>query len=252
MEHLFSVKNLVAVVTGGARGLGFTYAKALVKSGAKVVICDLEARQVEEAVSELRAYGEIEGYVTNVTVENEVKTLAERVMERHGRVDILVNNAGVVQRTATADMDAAEWDRVTNVNLKGTFLCCKYFGEPMRTVKKGKIVNISSIAGVKGRELRLAYCTSKAGIAHLTRTLAFEWGPDNIQVNAIGPGHIKSQMNEDVRNDPVRYQQIVSEVRLGRYGEPDDLIGTLIYLVSPASDYVTGQTIYVDGGVTTH
>lgn len=252
MENLFSVKDKVAVVTGAGRGLGFVYARALLQFGAKVVICDLVPEQVEQAVSELKAYGNVEGHAVNVAVEQEVRDFAKRVIERHGQVDILVNNAGVVQRVATANMDAAEWERVMGVNLRGTFLCCRYFGEHMRSRKKGKIVNIASIAGVKAMDLRLAYCTSKAGVIQLTRTLAMEWGPDNIQVNAIGPGYIKTKMNEDLRSDPVRYQLMVSEIPLGRFGEPEDLIGTLIYLVSPASDYVTGQTIFVDGGVITH
>jgi NAD(P)-dependent dehydrogenase (short-subunit alcohol dehydrogenase family) len=249
MENLFSIKNKIAVVTGGAQGLGFVYTKALLSSGAKVVICDLGKERVEQAVAELRTYGDVSGFETDVTNEGDVQDLVRQVIEKHGQIDILVNNAGVIQRVAAENMDGAEWDRVMNVNLKGTFLCCRYFGEHMKKNRKGKIVNISSVAGKKALDLRLAYCTSKAGIAHYTKTLAAEWGPDQIQVNAIGPGYIKTSMNEDLRKDPVRYQQMVNDVPLGRFGEPNELVGTLLYLVSPASDYVTGQTIFVDGGI---
>jgi NAD(P)-dependent dehydrogenase (short-subunit alcohol dehydrogenase family) len=249
LDHLFSIQGKVAVVTGGAMGLGFEYAKALLTSGAKVVICDIDTENLEAAVTDLRNYGEVKGYVVNVTSEQEVSQFASQVFENQGSIDILINNAGVVQRKTVEDMDGTEWDRVMDVNVKGTFLCSKYLGQYMKQKQKGKIVNISSIAGRKGMELRLAYCTSKASIEHFTRTLAREWAPYQIQVNAIGPGYIATRMNEDMRNDPVVYKKLVDSIPAGRFGEASDLIGTLLYLVSPASDYVSGQTIFVDGGV---
>jgi NAD(P)-dependent dehydrogenase (short-subunit alcohol dehydrogenase family) len=249
LEHLFSIQGKVAVVTGGAMGLGFEYAKALLTSGAKVAICDIDIENLEPAVKELNRFGEATGYVVNVTSEQEVSQFANQVFEQYGRIDILINNAGVVQRKTVEDMDGFEWDRVMDVNVKGTFLCSKYFGQYMKQQQNGKIVNISSIAGRKGMELRLAYCSSKAAIEHFTRTLARDWAPFQIQVNAIGPGYIATRMNEDMRNDRIVYKKLVDSIPAGRFGEAADLIGTLLYLVSPASNYVSGQTIFVDGGV---
>ncbi|WP_028307785.1 SDR family NAD(P)-dependent oxidoreductase [Desulfitibacter alkalitolerans] len=251
MNDLFSVDGKVAVVTGGARGLGYTYAEALVSLGARVIICDIIQENIDIAIEKLSTYGIAEGYLVNVSSEAEVIAFVNRVLNKYKNVDILINNAGVVQRVAADKMDGDEWERVMSINVKGTFLCSRYFGEEMKKRKKGKIVNISSIAGRKGLDLRLAYCTSKSAIEHFTRTLAAEWGPDFVQVNAIAPGFIKTSMNEDLRNDPIRYKKMVEQVPLGRFGEPEELVGTLLYLVSSASDYVTGQTIFVDGGIIT-
>ncbi|MBP1934554.1 SDR family NAD(P)-dependent oxidoreductase [Ammoniphilus resinae] len=251
MDDLFSVAGKTALVTGGARGLGFTYAKALASRGAKVIICDLDEHAVAAAVAELTSYGEIKGYKANVAIEQEVIALVDKVSNELGQLDILINNAGVVQRVTTEDMTLQEWNRVMDVNLTGTFLCCKHFGVMMKRKGKGKIINVSSIAGRMGLDLRLAYCTSKAAIEHLTRTLAAEWGPDHVNINAIGPGYIKTAMNEDTRADPVRYQKMLNQLPWGRFGEPEELVGVLLFLASPASDYVTGQTIFVDGGLLT-
>lgn len=251
MDPLFSVKDQVTVITGGSRGLGYTYAKALASRGAKVIICADDKAAIQGAVAELSIYGEVEGYPLDVTKEQQVKDFGDTLIDKYGRIDILINNAGVVQRVAAEEMDEQEWQRVMDVNVTGTFLCCRYLGIHMKKQNKGKIVNISSVAGRKGMEVRLAYCTSKAAIEHFTRTLAQEWGPYKVNVNAIGPGYIKTAMNEDMRADPERYQAMISQVPLGQFGEPEDLVGTLIYLVSPASDYVTGQTIFVEGGLLT-
>ncbi|MCM3763241.1 SDR family oxidoreductase [Alkalihalobacillus oceani] len=252
MRDLFSIENKVAVVTGAARGLGFVYAKALLEKGAKVVICDLNKENVDQAVSNLQKIStQVYGYQVNVSSEKEIQDLVKEVESNIGEVDILVNNAGVVQRMETTEMDVREWDRIMDVNAKGTFLCCRYFGVHMKKRKRGKIVNIASIAGRKGLDLRLAYCTSKASVEHLTRTLAMEWGPDGVNVNAIGPGYIKTKMNEDTRSDKKRYTQMINDVPMGRFGEPEELIGSLLFLVSSASDYITGHTIFVDGGLLT-
>lgn len=249
MDEFFGIKGKVAVVTGAALGLGYEYSKALLRAGSQVVICDIDEGRLLEAINELQNFGEVTGFTVNVTSEKEVINFANKVFELHGQIDILVNNAGVVQRKKVEDIDESEWNRVMDVNVKGTFLCSKYIGEYMKKQNKGKIINISSIAGRKGMEERLAYCTSKASIEHFTKTLAREWGPHQIQVNAIGPGYISTRMNEDMRSNPVTYQKVVGTIPLGRFGEASDLIGTLLYLASPASNYVTGQTIFVDGGV---
>lgn len=252
MDNLFSVKGKVAVVTGAGRGLGYIYAQALLKAGARVCICDIDEKNIIQAEKELQKIGDVTAYVVNVAFEKEVIHLAESIYSKYSQIDILVNNAGVVQRKKIEDMDGTEWDRVMDINVKGTFLCSKYFGEYLKNNGGGKIVNISSISGRKGLDLRLAYCTSKASIEHFTRTLAREWGPYQIQVNAIGPGYIKTKMNEDLRNDQTTYQNMLNSIPLGRFGEPSDIVGTLLFLVSSASDYVTGQTIFVDGGVLTN
>ncbi|MDN4609174.1 SDR family NAD(P)-dependent oxidoreductase [Sporosarcina highlanderae] len=251
MNDYFRINGTTAVVTGGANGLGYEYAKALLKQNLKVIICDINENEVQLAIGNLKEFGHIFGDVVNVTSEFEVSNWVKKIVIEHGRVDYLVNNAGVVQRKTIAEMDGTEWDRVMDVNVKGTFLCSKYFAEEMVNQRSGKIINVSSIAGRKAMDLRLAYCTSKASIEHFTRTLARELGASNIRVNAIAPGYISTRMNEDMRNDPIIYGDVVNSIPLGDFGSSDDLIGTLLFLISSASDYITGQTIFVDGGVIT-
>lgn len=251
MNDYFRINGTIAVVTGGANGLGYEYAKALLKKNLKVVICDINESEVQLAVANLKEFGHVYGDVVNVTSEVEVSNWVKNIVDKHGRVDYLINNAGVVQRKTIAEMDGAEWDRVMDVNVKGTFLCSKYFAEVMVSQKSGKIINVASISGRKAMDLRLAYCTSKASVEHFTRTLARELGPSNIRVNAIAPGYISTRMNADMRNDPIILKSLIKSIPLGDFGTSDDLIGTLLFLVSSASDYITGQTIFVDGGVIT-
>ena len=253
MTDLFSVKDKVVVVTGGAHGLGFAYAKGFLEHGAKVAICDINEGFLKEAEEALSCYpGRVFSGRVDVTSAEQIKSFVDQVEAHYGRIDVLVNNAGVLIRKFPEEMNEADWDFVSDINVKGTFLFAIEVGKRwIAKGEKGKIVNISSQTGLRAADRRLVYCTTKAAIIQFTRTLANEWGKYGINVNAIGPGYIKTDMNKDLRADPQRYQSMKDEVPQGDFGLPEDLVGTMIYLTSSASDYVTGQVVFVDGGLVT-
>ncbi len=252
MENLFSIKDRVIIVTGSAQGIGLTYARGLAGQGAKLALCDRQADKLAAAQAEVAAAGaEVMAAPVDVTSPEQVQGFVAQTVARFGRIDALVNNAGVLLRRTPEEMTADEWDFIQDVNVRGTFLFAQAVGREMIKRREGAIVNIASIASRQALSLRLGYCTSKAAVEHFTRTLAYEWGRYNIRVNAIAPGYIKSDMNADLRANPAVYDKMVSEVPLGRFGEADDLLGTMVFLCSPAAAYVSGQTIYVDGGKTT-
>ena len=251
-KDLFSVEDRVIIVTGCARGIGLTYARGLGEHGARLAICDIQEQKILERGRDLEAEGcDVMASKVDVTSPDEVDAFVRQVIKRFDRIDGLVNNAGVLMRRTPEEMKPEEWEFIQRVNVNGTFLFAQAVGREMIRQRQGSIVNIASIAAKQALDLRLAYCTSKAAVEHFTRTLAFEWGRYNIRVNAIAPGFIKSDMNADLRANPEIYRRMIGEVPLGRFGEPEDLLGTLVYLLSPASTYVTGQTIFVDGGKTT-
>lgn len=251
-KDLFSVKDRVVIVTGCARGIGLTYARGLGAHGAKLAICDIQDKAILERGRDLEADGcEVMASRVDVTNPEEIDAFVQKVLDHFGHIDGLVNNAGVLLRRTPEEMSLEEWEFIQKVNVNGTFLFARAVGREMIKQREGSIVNIASIAAKQALDLRIGYCTSKAAVEHFTRTLAFEWGKHNIRVNAIAPGFIKSDMNADLRANPEIYNRMVSEVPLGRFGEPGDLLGTLLYFLSPASAYVTGQTIFVDGGKTT-
>ncbi len=253
MKDIFSVQDKVVIVTGSGRGLGFEYAKGLALRGAKVVLCDLSAELLTQAEAALKELGcEVMTRIVDVTKAEDVESFVDEVIAEYGRIDCLVNNAGVLLRRTPEEMSEKDWDFMMNVNLKGTFLFAQAVGKKMIDAHSGSIINVASIGGKVALDRRLGYCTSKAAVDHFTRVLAFEWGKYNVRVNAIAPGYIKSAMNADLRADPVRYKAMVDDVPLGRFGDPEDLVGTILFLCSEASAFISGQTIYVDGGKTTH
>ena len=253
MYQKFSVQDKVIIVTGASRGLGFAYAWHLAKCGAKVAICSHGAEGLQMAQKRFSDEGlSVFAQVVDVSDSAAVERFVDSVQAEYGRIDALINNAGVLLRRTLEEMTEAEWDYIMDTNVKGTFLFAQAVGKYMIQQGGGSIVNIASIGGKVALGRRLGYCTSKAAVEHFTKVLADEWGKYQVRVNAIAPGYIKSDMNADLRADPVMYQQMVSDVSLGRFGEPEDLVCTAIFLCSEASSFVTGQTIYVDGGKTTH
>lgn len=253
MADLFSVRDKVIIITGAGQGIGRVYAKGLAEHGARIAICDLNEENLKETEREFRDAGfDVFAQRVDVTSQKQIDVFVKAVVGYFGSLDALINNAGVLLRRLPEEMLESEWDFIMDTNVKGTFLFSQAVGKEMiKAGRGGKIVNVSSQAGVRAADRRLGYCTSKAAIIHFTRTLANEWGKYHINVNAIGPGYIKTAMNADLRSDPVRYDQMKKEVPLGDFGEPEDILGTLVFLCSVASNYVTGQTIFVDGGVTT-
>ncbi|MFH1122287.1 MAG: 3-oxoacyl-ACP reductase family protein [Pseudomonadota bacterium] len=245
----------VAIVTGGAQGIGRAYALRLSKEGAKVVIADiLDGGRVEqEIVSE---GGEALALKTDVSDEQSTVEMVNRTIDRFGRLDILINNAAIFATIETKpffEISGQEWDDVMRVNLKGMFLCCKAVYPRMKKQGKGKIINIASGVFFKGLPLFLHYVTSKGGVIGLTRALAREVGNDGICVNAIAPGYTVTEvMKEESIHDASFIDAVVMSRCFKRQEMPEDLTGAVVFLASDDSDFMTGQTIVVDGGATMH
>jgi len=252
-ELCFGIKGQTAIVTGASSGLGTIFAETLAERGVNLVIA---ARRYERLVK--LAEGLAEKYdvkvvptQTDVSQESQVVKMVETVVQKFGSLEILVNNAGIASLSPSVDMSLDEWKRVIDVNLTGVFLCARTAAREMIKKKYGKIVNIASIYGAVGDIYPTApYYASKGAVINLTRSLAIEWAPYRINVNAIAPGFFPSEMTQSVFQDERALKYILSRTPLGRTGEPLDLKAALIYLASQASDYVTGQTIFVDGGWT--
>jgi 3-oxoacyl-[acyl-carrier protein] reductase len=244
------LEDKVAIVTGGARGLGRVFSMAMVQEGAKVVIVDILAHEAQQTAEELRTGGgSALGIKVDVSSEQETLWMAEETMRRFGRIDILVNNAAVyagLGRKPFYEIPTEEWERLITVNLKGTFLCTKAVFPQMKAQMKGKIVNMASETAFTGSKGFIHYVTSKGGIISFTRALAAEVGQYGICVNSIAPGFTDTEASRTITDDIAKYD--TSLTPLGRLEQPNDLIGALIFLVSDESDFITGQSLVVDGG----
>jgi NAD(P)-dependent dehydrogenase (short-subunit alcohol dehydrogenase family) len=252
-EACFNIKGQTAIVTGASSGLGMTFAEALAECGANVVLAARRIERLEKLADTLaRKYGtEIVPAKTDVSQESDVLRVVKTAVEQFGSLEILVNNAGIASLSPSVDMTMEEWKKVIDVNLTGVFLCARTAAREMIKKNYGKIVNIASIYGAVGDIFHAApYYASKGAVINLTRAFAIEWAQYKINVNAIAPGFFPSVMTEQVFKDESALKHILSRTPLGRTGEPSDLKTVLLYLASPASNYVTGQTIFVDGGWT--
>lgn len=247
---MLSAKNKVVIVTGAAQGLGKVYSSHLASDGAKVVLVDVSSK-VDSTSDEIKANGgDCVAIVADVTKESDVLTMAEFSVKKYGRIDVLVNNAAIFQglvKKPFTEISTEEWDSVMGVNLKGTFLCSKAVVPQMKQQNKGKIINISSGTFYSGVPFFLHYVTSKGGVVGLTRALARELGQFNITVNAIAPGYTLTEAARAMENPNYALDRLKRR-SIQRDEVPEDLVGTMIYLCSDASDFVTGQTILVNGG----
>jgi NAD(P)-dependent dehydrogenase (short-subunit alcohol dehydrogenase family) len=249
------LKDKVAIVTGAAQGIGAAYATALVERGAMVAICDVIS--TDTAVANLqKAGGQAIGFDCDITSSKSVQAMVDATVERFGRIDILVNNAGLFGNLPLKpfnEIDSAEWDRVMAVNVRGSFECVKAVAPHMIRQQYGKVVNVSSGTVFKGTPMLLHYVASKGAVVAMTRCLARELGDSGIRVNAIAPGLV---MSENVVGNPAWKREIVANNTasraIKREAIPDDVIGALLFLCSPDSDFVTGQTLVVDGGSVMH
>ena len=246
----FRLEGKVALVTGGARGLGRTMATALAQVGADVALSGRSVEACREAAQEIAAETgrRAKGFAADVTKLADVERLATEVEAELGPVDILVNNAGINIRGPIQQLTEADWDAVIDTNLKGPFLCARTFGPRMVTRGWGRVVNLGSVLGFIALPGRAPYASSKAGIINLTRVLALEWAGTGVTANAICPGAFATEMNRSLLEDPVKYKEFVAQIPMGRWGELEELTGAVVYLSSPASSYVTGTSIVVDGG----
>ena len=250
MSIPIDLSGKVAVVTGASRGIGKECARTLAAAGALVILnYNKSAEKAEAAVGEIcDLNGRAECFGADVSQPEEVQRLFEHVRKTHGRVDILVNNAGILRDKLLLSMELSDWDKVMDLNLKGVFLCTRSAAEMMMHKHSGKIVNISSISAIKGGRGQTNYASAKGGIISFTRACAVELAGKGIQVNAVLPGMIVTDMSSRARK--LAGDAILKSIPAGRFGEPTDVAKMVLFLASELSDYVSGQAISVDGGLT--
>ncbi len=247
----YSMAGKVALITGGRTGLGKAFALAFAEAGADVAICsrtdkDGELTAVAEEIKQLGRHSL--AIKADVSRKVDVDNMVGKVMDEFGDIDILINNAGINIFKAFLDTDEDTWDQVIDIDLKGCFLCSQAAARIMVERKKGNIINISSMAGLKARSPRAAYCVAKAGVIMLTRVLALELGSYNIRVNAIAPGAVRTPFSEPFFSNPEAVKEALANTPLRRLGETSDIIGAALFLASDAASWITGHTIAIDGG----
>jgi NAD(P)-dependent dehydrogenase (short-subunit alcohol dehydrogenase family) len=242
----------VVIVTGGGRGLGRSIADGFAKQGATVILVGRNLEQLNIAASEiLEAGGKAAAFVADIADEDSVSTLSKSVYETYGKIDVLVNNAGINPWYKSAEKTTLqEWRQILDVNLTGVFLTCKHVGQFMLDAGQGSIINITSVAGRVGLTKTTAYCAAKGGVEMLTRQLALEWAPKGIRVNAVAPGYFATDLTEGLRTHPVLGRRVLDRTPMGRFGEPQEIVGASLFLASSAAAYVTGHSMAVDGGWT--
>lgn len=249
-KQLFDLSGRTALITGSTRGLGLSYAEGLAEVGAHVIVNGTSEQGVAEAVAKLAAKGHnVSGKHFDVGSEASIVEAFSSLDADGIEVDILINNAGIQFRNPMVDMGIADWQRVLDVNLTGSFLIAREAARRMiARGRGGKIVNIASLTSAAGRATVAPYTASKGAITAITRTMAVEWAPHNIQSNAIGPGYILTDMNQALIDNKEFDAWVRASNPSGRWGKPEELVGAAIFLASEASNYVNGQTLYVDGG----
>ena len=250
LEH-FDLSGKVAMVTGSTRGLGEVSAMALAKAGADIAICGRNKDDLKRVSSAVSKVGDsAEGFYLDVTSAESVRDCVGSILKHFGKIDILVNNAGVNHRVPVLEYEEEAWDMVIDTNLKGYFLVAKAVVPQMIENGYGKVINMSSILGTVALPNQLAYAASKGGVDQMTKVMAVEWAKQGVRVNAIGPTYFETDLVTQIRNDPERFNFINERTPMGRWGYLDELEGIVIFLAAPASDFITGQTIYIDGGWT--
>jgi NAD(P)-dependent dehydrogenase (short-subunit alcohol dehydrogenase family) len=249
----FSLAGQVGIVTGGGQGLGKSFCHALAEAGADIVVAEINEKTGPVTVEEMEARGRRGLFVkTDVRDQESVETMVERTLLAFGKIDFLMNNAGIVQHLPAEEVAPDDWREVLDVNLTGVFLCCQAVGRHMIERKQGRIINIASMSGliVNFPQAQASYNASKAAVIHLTRSLAAEWAPHNVRVNAIAPGYMNTAMAQPFFDDPDYGGVWIKAIPMGRPGEPEELGPAAVFLASEASSYMTGATIVVDGGYT--
>jgi gluconate 5-dehydrogenase len=244
----FGLEGKVALVTGGASGIGHAIALALAAAGAHVVLLGRDAAALQKAQAGLQAQGaSCSAAVLDVRDTVAIDSVFDQLRADHGRIDILVNNAGVEVPRASADVTEEIWDRIVDTNLKGAFFCAR--AAAARMERAGSILNVCSLTSAVGIAGAVAYGASKSGLAGMTRALAAEWAPRAIRVNGIGPGYFRTALTEPFFADPAWCERVLRRIPIGRFGRLDELGGAAVFLASDAASYLTGQVLYIDGGL---
>lgn len=253
MSHpLFDLSGKVALVTGATHGLGMAMACGLASAGAKLVINGRSSQQkIDAAIQEYKSKGfDVSGYRFDVCDEHETESVVDKIEKEIGPIDILVNNAGIIKRIPLLEMPLADWEEIIKTDLTGVFTMTKPVAKRMVARGAGKVINVCSMMSELGRNSVGAYAAAKGGLKMLTQSMATEWAKHNVQVNGIGPGYFATSQTAPLRTaEHPMNEFIVSRTPAGKWGDPDDLQGATIFLASKASDFVTGQVVYVDGGI---
>ncbi|MTT32637.1 glucose 1-dehydrogenase [Terrilactibacillus sp. BCM23-1] len=245
--NLFSLKGKVACISGATRGIGKEMALALAEAGADIALLQRsENQEVKEAIETIGRTCKI--IICDMSNPNDVKTAIPKVLNEFGTIDILVNNAGIQRRSPSTIFSEEDFDDVLQVNLKAVWLLCQQAGKHMLEKGHGKIINTASLLSFQGGYTVPAYAAAKGGVAQITKALANEWAEHNVNVNAIVPGYIATDMNTALIQDPIRSKQILDRIPAGRWGTPEDFKGSIIFLASDASNYIHGHLLVVDGG----
>lgn len=249
---MFSLKNKIALVTGARRGMGKAHALALAAQGATVVVTDIDLAECQKVAEEIKSRGgNAVAHKLDVSSPDDVNIVFDAVVKEFGRLDILVNNAGIYQPKAALDLTPEEWDKTITINLKGEFLCAQRAAKEMVKNKWGRIINIASVASgqvVVGIAGRVHYTASKGGVLGMTETLADEWAQYGINVNAIAPGAIDTPMANTAQMKKEDLEAIMNPIPLKRIGRPEEVSAAVVFLASEEASYITGSTVYVDGG----
>lgn len=247
----FDLKGKTAVVTGAGRGIGRAIAIGFAEAGADVALMARTKDDLEEVAAHIRQIGQqVYIFETDIKEESQVKDAIATLEMEVGKIDILVNNAGMNIRTPAIDVTSEEWDHIVQTNLKGAFTMSQAVGRHMKKHQDGRIINITSVAGHVALRTGVVYGATKAALIQMTKTLALEWGNDGIRVNAIGPWYFRTPLTESLLQDESYVSEIKARTPLSRVGELEELVGPAVFLASDASNYMTGQTLFVDGGMT--
>lgn len=246
----FNLNGKSGIITGAGSGIGKGIATGLVQAGAELVIAGRNLEKLEAAAEEMRQFGgPVIPAQADISKMEDIKGLVDRAVKEFEKIDFLFNNAGIIRRNPSEDFLEKDWDEVIDINLKGPFFLAQAVARVMISQeRKGKIINTSSLIAVQGGKRVPAYAASKGGLAQVTKSMANDWAKYDILVNAIGPGWVSTELTEPLRQDKERFTEITGRIPLGRWADPEDLAGAAVFLASDASNYITGQTIFVDGG----